>query len=98
MIGPGTRKTLTKRDTQRTRTGCNERQQTRSWSRGKRFESARRLSLLPIDRPNTRNEETLGNLPRTSLHHRYITEAGTTLTHKMLPRIGCRNALETVVL
>ena len=27
-----------------------------------RFESARRLSLLPIDKPNTRNEEALGDL------------------------------------
>jgi hypothetical protein len=29
------------------------RKQTRSWSRGKRFESARRLYTLPIDKPTT---------------------------------------------
>src|SRR5829696_9138742 len=40
---------------------------------GQRFESARRLSLLPIDKPKTRNEEALGDLPGASLHHRYIT-------------------------
>jgi hypothetical protein len=59
---------------------------------GQRFESARRLSLLPIDKANTRNEEALGDLPWASLHHRYITEAGVELTHKLLPRNGCRNA------
>jgi hypothetical protein len=27
---------------------------TRNWSRGKRFESARRFFILPMDKPNTR--------------------------------------------
>jgi hypothetical protein len=43
---------------------------------GQRFESARRLSLLSIDKPNMRNEEAVGDLPWASLHHRYITEVG----------------------
>jgi hypothetical protein len=63
-------------------------------SRGKRFEAARRLSLLPIDKPNTRNEEAPGRSPGVSLHHRYISEAGEKLTYKLLSR----NAWETVVL
>jgi len=49
---------------------------------------------LPIDKPNTRNVEALGDLPWASLHHR----GGVKLTHKLLPRNGCRNARETVVL
>ena len=67
-------------------------------SRGKRFESARRLSFLSIDKRYTRNEEALGDLPGASLHHRYITEAGVKLIYKLLPRNGCRNVWETVVL
>jgi hypothetical protein len=65
---------------------------------GGRFKSARRLSLLPIDKRNTRNEEALGDLPEASLHHRYITEAWLKLTHKVLSRNALRNAWETVVL
>jgi hypothetical protein len=65
-------------------------------SRGKRFESARRLSLLPIDKPNTRNAEVLGDLPGASLHHRYITEVRVRLAHKLLPRNVSRNAWETL--
>ena len=67
-------------------------------SRGKRFESARRLTFLPIDKPNTRNEEAFGDLPGASLHHRYITEAGVKLIHKLLFRNALRNVWETVVL
>jgi hypothetical protein len=65
---------------------------------GKRFESARRLSLSGLDKRNMRNEEALGDLPGASLHHRYITEAGVKLSHKLLARNGCRNALEAEVL
>ena len=54
--------------------------------------------FLPIDKPNTREEETLGDLPGASLHHPYITEAGVKLTHKLLPRNAFDNASETVVL
>src|SRR5918994_5270756 len=61
-------------------------------SRGKRIESARRLSLLPIDKTNTRNAEVLGDLPGASLHHR----GGVRLAHKLLPRNGSRNAWETL--
>jgi hypothetical protein len=60
-------------------------------SEGRRFESARWLSLLPINKRNTRNEVTPGDLPGASLHHRYITEAWVNLTHKLLPRNGRRN-------
>ena len=63
---------------------------------GQRFEFARRLSLLPIDKPNTRNQEVLGYLPEASLHHRYITEVGVRLAHKLLPRNVNRNAWETL--
>jgi hypothetical protein len=41
---------------------------------------------LPIDKPNTQNEEALGDLPGASLHHLYITEVEGILTHKLLPR------------
>jgi hypothetical protein len=67
-------------------------------SRGKRFESARRLFAIGVDKLNTLNEEALGDLPGASLYHRYITEVGVKLTHKSLSRNVCRNALETVVL
>src|SRR5215204_196343 len=63
---------------------------------GQRFESARRLSLLPIDKPNTRNAEVLGDLPGASLHHRYITEVWVRLAHKLMPRNVSRNAWETL--
>jgi hypothetical protein len=36
------------------------------------------LSRISVDKPNTRNEEALGDLPGASLHHRYITEVGVT--------------------
>ena len=67
-------------------------------SRGKRFESARRLSLLPIDKPNTRNTEVLGDLPGASLHHRYITEVRVRvrLAHTLMHRNVSRNAWETL--
>jgi hypothetical protein len=67
-------------------------------SRGKRFESARRLSSLPIDKRNTRNKSITGRRARASIHHPYITEAGAELIHKLLARNVCRNAQETVVL
>jgi hypothetical protein len=66
-------------------------------SRGKRFESARRLSPFGVGKPITRNKEALGDLPGASLHHRYITKV-VRLAHKLLPRNAFRNALETVVL
>lgn len=53
-----------------------------------------RLTLLPIDKPNTRDQEALGHLPGASLHHR----GGVILTDKLLPRNGCRNTQETIVL
>jgi hypothetical protein len=43
---------------------------TRSWSRGKRFESARRLSLISLDKPITRSRECCRRVGRASLHHR----------------------------
>jgi hypothetical protein len=49
---------------------------TRNRSRGKRFESARRLYLFGLSKPNTQNEEALGDLPGATLHHLYITEGG----------------------
>ena len=61
-------------------------------SRDKRFESARRLSPIGVDKLNTRNDEALGDLPGASLHHRYITEVGVKLTHKLLSRNVCPNA------
>src|ERR687894_2011545 len=42
-------------------------------SRGKRFESARRLSFLPIDKPNTQEVRSLCAIAVASLHHLYIT-------------------------
>ncbi len=47
--------------------------QTRSWSRGKRFESARRLSRIGISKPNTRNrgdsQRQIEGFATSSLHH-----------------------------
>jgi hypothetical protein len=60
-------------------------------SRGKRFESARRLSRFGVDKPITRNEETFGQLPVAPLHHLYITEAGVEVIHRLLPCNALRN-------
>ena len=43
---------------------------------GRRFESARRLFVLPLSKLNSRKGEALGEEPRVSLHHPYITETG----------------------
>jgi hypothetical protein len=59
---------------------------------GQRFESARRLSLIGLPKPNTRKDEASGRSRGATLHHRYIIEAGVKLTRKLLPRDGCRNA------
>jgi hypothetical protein len=67
-------------------------------SRGKRFESARRLSRFGVDKGNTRSEGVLGDAPGTHLHHPYITEIWVKVVNKLLPRNVCRNALETVML
>jgi hypothetical protein len=67
-------------------------------SRGKRFESARRLFILPIDKPNTRKARSFCDLTEAYLHHLYITEAWAILIHKLLPRNALHNAWETIVL
>jgi hypothetical protein len=67
-------------------------------SRGKRFESARRLSFFGLPKRNTQNEEASDDLPGTSLHHLYITEVRLKLIHKLLPRNVSRNVWQTVVL
>ena|SRR5215216_2115198 len=43
---------------------------------GQRFESARRLFIFALSKPNSRKGVTLGSSPRASLHHPYITETG----------------------
>jgi hypothetical protein len=65
---------------------------------GQRFESARRLFVLPLDKPNIRNKSIAGRQARVSLHHPYITETGVKIIHNLLARNVCRNAQETVVL
>jgi len=65
---------------------------------GQRFESARRLSRIGLDKRNTRREGGLGDDPGAHLHHPYITEIWVKGAHKLLPRNVCRNAWETVVL
>jgi hypothetical protein len=65
---------------------------------GQRFESARRLFILPLDKPNTRNKSIASRRAGTSLYHSYITEAGVKMIHNLLARNACRNALETEVL
>jgi hypothetical protein len=67
-------------------------------SRGKRFESARRLSRFGVDKRDIQNRDSLRFMPGVSLHHRYISEAWLKLTQMLLPRNALRNALETVVL
>jgi hypothetical protein len=52
--------------------------------------------FLPIDKPNTRNTEALGDLPGASLHYRYSSEVWVRLAHKLLPRNVSRNAWETL--
>jgi hypothetical protein len=64
---------------------CNACIITCSWSRGKRFASARRLFRFGLSKANTRNEEALGDLPGATLHHPYITEAWAKLSQKLLP-------------
>jgi hypothetical protein len=66
--------------------------------RGQRFESARRLSTFGIDKPNTRNEETFGQLPVAALHRLYITEAGVEVIHRLLPCNVPRNVWQVAVL
>jgi hypothetical protein len=58
---------------------------------GQRFESARRLSQIGLDKRNTRNEETFGQLPAAPLHHLYITQAGVEVIHRLLPCNALRN-------
>jgi hypothetical protein len=53
---------------------------------GQRFESARRLSLLPIDKPNTRQRRSCQFTPGVRLHHPYITELGSLRWHAMTSR------------
>jgi hypothetical protein len=65
---------------------------------GQRFESARRLSFFPLDKPNSREGEALGEEPRASLHHPYITEAWTKSVQKFMARNVSRNVREKVVL
>src|SRR5829696_7696292 len=67
-------------------------------SRGKRFESARRLSRFGVDTPDTRKERSRCDLPVASLHHLYITEAWARSIQKLIARNGRRNALKTVVM
>ena len=58
---------------------------------GQRFESARRLSIFPLDKPNTRDKSIAGRRDGASLHHPYITEAGVKMIHNLLARNVCRN-------
>jgi hypothetical protein len=44
---------------------------------GQRFESARRLSSIGLDKLNTRNKSVAGQRVGASLHHPYITDART---------------------
>ena len=58
---------------------CNARPITRKETLGQRFEFARRLSLLPIDKANTRNEEALhvsGSLDLQALERCHHPRAG----------------------
>ena len=59
-------------------------------SRGKRFESARRLSRLGVDKPNNRYRDIDGRRGRAYLHHPYITAARTRAV-----RGGCARCLST---
>jgi hypothetical protein len=43
---------------------------------GQRFESARRLSEIHLDKPNTRNVRWSWRCLGDSLHHPYITKGG----------------------
>ena len=67
-------------------------------SRSAVLKSARRLSPFGIDKPNTRNEETFGQLRVVALHHLYITEAGVEVIHRLLPCNVPRNVREVAVL
>jgi len=54
-----------------------------------RFESARQLSILPIDKRVSRKKVTPGRSQEATLHHPYITETWVKEIHKLLARNVC---------